>query len=280
MNQIGTIIVVGAGQMGQAMLRGWSKDSALKKALAVVEPGADNAAAVLRDCDLKAVPTIPDITTLKALPKPVVLVLAVKPQLLDSVLAEYGKLKAHFDAVISIAAGKNIAFYETFFGSNLPIYRAMPNLPAVVGKAYTYIVENDAAKTLRETRNIQYAESLFKLLGETSSGHGNEPKINAVTAITGSGPAYLFTFMEAWIKAAEQLGFSRAEAEIMVRQTTFGSIELLQALNLSEVELARQVTSPGGTTEAALKIFDHNNQLSSLFADAVTAAVARAKELE
>ena len=266
--------------MGQAMLRGWSKDSALRKLLAVVEPDAENAATVLRECDIKAVPSIPDIATLQSLPKPVLLVLAVKPQLLDSVLQEYGKLKAHFAAVLSIAAGKNISFYEKFFGVNMPIYRIMPNLPAVVGMSYSFIVENDAAKALRDKDGTEYADKLFKLLGETSFGHGNEDKINGITAVTGSGPAYLYIVMEAWIKAAEQQGFSREESQKMVRQTAQGALQLLQQHNQSEVELARQVASPGGTTEAALNVFKKDDQLNLLFGTAIKAAVNRAKELE
>jgi pyrroline-5-carboxylate reductase len=280
MLKIGTIIVVGGGRMGQAMLRGWSKDSALKKTLAVIEPSEENAAIILKECDLKAVPAIPDITILQSLPKPVLLVLAVKPQMLDAVLLEYGKLKPYFDAVISIAAGKDISFYEKYFGAEMPIYRTMPNLPAVVGQAYTYIVENDAAKTLREKTGAEYADVLFKQVGDIFSGHGNEDKINAVTAITGSGPAYLYSFMEAWIKAAEQLGFTRQDAEKMVRQTTQGALQLLQQANQSEVELARQVTSPGGTTEAALKVFAKDDRLNSLMTEALAAAIARAEELK
>ena len=280
MLKIGTIIVVGGGRMGQAMLRGWSKDSTLKKTLAVIEPSEENAAIILRECDLKAVPTIPEISTLQSLPKPVILVLAVKPQMLDGVLAEYGKLKSYFDAVISIAAGKDISFYENYFGAAMPIYRTMPNLPAVVGQAYTYIVENNAAKDLREKTGAEYADVLFKQVGEIFSGHGNEDKINALTAITGSGPDYIYTFMEAWIKAAEKQGFTRADAEKMVRQTTHGALQLLQQGNQSEVELARQVTSPGGTTEAALKTFAKEDRLATLVSEAVAAAIARAEELK
>lgn len=255
--QIGTIILVGAGRMGGAMLEQWAKVPALK--IVVIEKN-------------QAVSSI-DFSTYA---KPVLLVLAVKPQTLESILPEYAAHKAHIDAVITIAAGKRIAFYEGYFGSQMPIYRAMPNLPVVVGQGCTYIVENEAAHQTKKA----YGDYLFGLLGSTQAAYGNEDKMNAFTAAAGSGPAYLFAVMEAWIVATEQQGFARPQAEEIVRQTVAGSVALHKKLNQSEVALVNQVASKGGTTEAALKVFAQDNQLNRLFSQAIAAAVARAKELE
>ncbi len=257
MMQIGTILLVGAGRMGGAMLEQWAKVPALN--IVVIEK--DQA---VRSIDFAG------------LAKPVLLVLVVKPQALESILPEYAAHKAYIDAVITIAAGKKIAFYEGYFGTQMPIYRAMPNLPVVVGLGYSYIVENAAAHQTKKA----YGDYLFGLLGSTQTAYENEDTINAFTAVAGSGPAYLFAVMEAWIIAAEQQGFSRSEAEDLVRQTVVGSVALHKKLNQPEIALIDQVASKGGTTEAALKVFAQDNQLNRLFSDAIAAAIARAKELE
>lgn len=255
--QIGTIILVGAGRMGGALLEQWQKEPPLK--IVVIEKN-------------QAVSSI----DFSALQKPVLLVLAVKPQTLESILPEYAANKAHIDAVITIAAGKRIAFYEGYFGSQMPIYRAMPNLPVVVGQGCTYLVENDAANQTKKA----YGDYLFGLLGSTQTAYGNEDKMNAFTAVAGSGPAYLFAVMEAWILATEQQGFTRTQAEEIVRQTVAGSVALHKKLNQPEVVLINQVASKGGTTEAALKVFAQDNQLNRLFSQAIAAAITRAEELE
>ena len=255
--QIGTIILVGVGRMGGAMLEQWQKEPALK--IVVMEKNQ-----AVRSIDFSA------------LQKPVLLVLAVKPQTLAEVLPEYAANKAHIDAVITIAAGKKNAFYEGYFGTQMPIYRAMPNLPVVVGLGCTYIVENDAAHQTKKA----YGDYLFGLLGSTQTAYGNEDKMNAFTAVAGSGPAYLFAVMEAWIQAAEKQGFTRAQAEDIVRQTVAGSVALHKKLNQPEVALINQVASKGGTTEAALKVFAQDNQLNRLFSQAIAAAIKRAEELE
>jgi len=213
-----------------------------------------------------------------------IVILAVKPQIMDEVLGKiienenYKILERKI--VISIAAGITIEKIENFlFKSltekdikNLPIVRVMPNTPALVqcgmsGLSFNKnVVEEDA----------KIARSIFQSMGQVLEFP--EKSLDAVTAISGSGPAYVFYFIEAMIEAAKNLGFSKKEAEILTIETFNGSIKLLKQMNDSPEELRRKVTSPGGTTEAAIKVMEKES-LKDIINSGIKAAENRAKEL-
>lgn len=205
-----------------------------------------------------------------------VVILAVKPQDFDAVLAE---IKEYTDKklVISIAAGIRTRYIEKFLG-DARIMRTMPNMPAKIGKGITCLAQGkSAAKT-----DLNLAQKLFSYLGKTLKI--KEEAMNAVTAVSGSGPAYVCYYLELekqnfladFRKAAESVGFSSKEAKFLVQATYFGTIDFLKKTKILPSELRKQITSKGGTTEAALEVLGRGGSLE----EAVKAALVRAEELE
>lgn len=201
---------------------------------------------------------------------PECVVLAVKPQMMESLLPP---LFAKFGAkplYISIAAGKTLGFFERFLPGSA-IVRAMPNTPSLVGKGMSGLYANAATTHYQKT----LAENLLKAAGEVIWLE-KESLMDVVTAISGSGPAYLFLFMESLVKAAIENGITPEQAKILVLQMVTGAAELAMQSGESLAELRQNVTSKGGTTEAALGVLMHNDVLESLLKQAVDAAVHRA----
>lgn len=204
-----------------------------------------------------------------------VVILAVKPQDFDAVLAE---IKHYIDKklVISIAAGIRTSSIEKFLG-DARIMRAMPNMPAKIGKGITCLAQGESANKA----DLNLTQKLFSYLGETLKL--NEEAMNAVTAVSGSGPAYVCYYLESekqnfladFQKAAEGVGFSSKEAKFLVKATNCGTLDFLKKTKISPAELRRQVTSKGGTTEAALEVLGRGGSLE----EAVKAALVRAETL-
>jgi len=201
-------------------------------------------------------------------------VLAVKPQDMENVLSQ---IKGHAPLFISIAAGLTTRFFEKRLGPKTRVVRAMPNMPALIGEGITgycagrFVNEADRAK----------AGLILKALGQ---GHGcvilfEESQMDAVTAVSGSGPAYVFLFVQQWIAAAIALGLREDVAKRLVVETLIGSVHLLDRTGFSAGDLRSRVTSKGGTTEAAMKVFFKNDIFSKLMKSALSAAKKRAKEL-
>ncbi len=205
--------------------------------------------------------------------KPDVILFAVKPQNLSEVLPEYKKRFGAKPLYISIAAGKNIGFFEDYLGGDAAIIRAMPNTPAFVGKAMTALCANNNVKEAQ--KNL--AAALFTSFGKVVWVAEND--MDAVTAVSGSGPAYLFLFLEAFTKAAINSGLNEETAKILVSETVHGAVHLAEKSGKPLPELRANVTSKGGTTEAALSILMENNSLEELLDKAVKAAVNRSKTL-
>jgi pyrroline-5-carboxylate reductase len=215
-----------------------------------------------------------------------VILLAVKPQVIDAVLTELGdilaekKPTASRKLIISIAAGIPIKRIEerlydrldTTAATDLPIVRVMPNTPALVMAGMSGISVNRNATS--DDKDIAMA-----ILAATGMVlEFNEEALNAVTAVSGSGPAYVFYLVEAMIEAGVNLGLSGAEATTLTLQTLKGAVKLLEESRESARELRRRVTSPGGTTEAALKVMDNGKVKEQIIA-ALAAACSRAHEL-
>jgi pyrroline-5-carboxylate reductase len=199
-----------------------------------------------------------------------VIVFAVKPQdmevLLKQIPGDQNKL------FISIAAGLTTKFFEKHLGDHVRVIRAMPNMPALIGEGITGICAGSHAKST----DLKLAQSILGAIGQTVVV--KESMIDAITAVSGSGPAYVFLFVEQWMSAAVSLGFSPEEAKQLVYKTLLGSAHLLEKSELDASTLRFKVTSKGGTTQAAMDIF-LKGKFDKLMKDALTAAKKRAKEL-
>lgn len=256
------ILLVGAGRMGGAMLQGW-----LKQGLAPIVAVETNPSPQLKALGVRIVPEIPD-------GKVRACVIALKPQVLRS---EAVRLKPIADGgapMISIAAGTSIKTLVKAWGRKAHILRAMPNTPGAIGRGITAIFQGPNASAA----DCKLAEKLLMPLGRTLWVN-KEKLIDVTTAVSGSGPAYVFLMVEALADAAQQQGMPRAEAEALARATITGAGALLDADPRPPAELRRDVTSPGGTTEAALKILVGAKGLNGLISKAVAAANKRAGEL-
>jgi pyrroline-5-carboxylate reductase len=203
-----------------------------------------------------------------------VLVLAVKPQVMSAVLKPLATLaQERRPLVISIAAGIPVASLERWLGGALPIVRAMPNTPALLQAGATGLYASPAVSAAQKAE----AEAILAAVGLTL-WVGDEALIDAVTAVSGSGPAYFFYVMEAMMAAGRDLGLGEAEARALTLQTALGAARMALQADVGPAELRRRVTSPGGTTERAIATFDQAG-LKDIFARALAACAARGAEL-
>ncbi len=265
------LLLIGGGKMGGALLEGWLARGLPPTEAHIVEPDAGRRAALAELGPVRlhaAIAELPDSL------KPAALVLAVKPQVMDAVLAECRTIAGRSGFVLSIAAGKEIAGFERVFGNDRPIVRAMPNTPAAVGRGMSVLFANAACGA--EVR--AGAEALMAAVGEVAWIE-DEELMHAVTAVSGSGPAYVFLLVEAMAAAGARLGLAPELAERLARRTVGGAGELLHRSPAAAAELRRAVTSPGGTTEAALRVLMRPDGLEALLIEAVAAAEQRSREL-
>lgn len=266
------ILLVGAGRMGGALLKGWLAQGVAADRVTVREPSpAPEVAALLRTAGVGA--------SAKEAATPAVIVLAVKPQIMDEVAASIAPLAGPETVILSIAAGRTVASLAKHFSAGAAIVRAMPNTPAAIGRGISALYAN-ASVTAEQA---ELCETLMKAAGETVWIDG-EALMDAVTAVSGSGPAYVFLLAECLAEAGETAGLSPDLAAKLARQTIAGAGELLHQSDLSPAKLRENVTSPGGTTAAALRVLmgeegagDH--PLRDLFRNAVAAAARRSHEL-
>jgi pyrroline-5-carboxylate reductase len=201
-----------------------------------------------------------------------ILLIGVKPAKVLETLMEIKDTVKDGALVVSVAAGITTSAMEEAVGSKVSVIRAMPNTPSIVGHGVTGIAKGKSATNAQ----LAIAKELFETVGQVLVV--DEDKINALSTISGSGPAYVFYFAEKLIVAAQKMGFSEQEANLMVRATFLGSATLLAASEQSAKELRDQVTSPNGTTMQATDKFDEA-QLEKLFIEATGAALARAIEI-
>lgn len=254
-----TILLIGAGKMGGALLAVWLKEGWQTSQITVVDPHPVSV-------NVKQYATLAEVKGSFDCA-----VVAVKPQSIDKIMPELVRIKPAM--VLSIAAGKTLSYFEQHM-PRTAIVRAMPNTPAVIGKGMSALVGN--SKMTKAQSNL--ANALLAAAGKTV-WLDDESQMDAVTAISGSGPAYMFLFLEALVDAGKAQGLSKDLAYELALQTMRGSVKLAKKSDATLAELRKNVTSPGGTTEAALKIFMKNDALAKLTAEAVKAAVKRAKEL-
>lgn len=263
-----SLVLVGAGKMGGALLDGWIKVGLSPHAIRVVDPlPSEDLCHLCRERGIVLNPLDPA-------PPPEVLVLAVKPQSLD----EVGPLVAPFvgrgTLLISILAGKTIRDLTARIKGARAVVRAMPNLPASIGRGATGAA---ASADVNEAQK-RTAHTLLSSVGAVE-WLDTENLINAVTAVSGSGPAYVFHLVECLAKAGAAAGLPPDVATRLARATVAGSGELLGASDLAACTLRQNVTSPGGTTAAALDVLMGEGRLEAILTEAVAAAKRRAAEL-
>jgi pyrroline-5-carboxylate reductase len=262
------LVLVGAGKMGGAMAQGWLAAGLPASSLTILEPNPSHEIASLAaDGGVALNPRV-------AAP-PEMLVLAVKPQSLDQVAPQIAALAGERTLALSIIAGKTIANLLARLPQARAVVRAMPNTPAAIGRGVTAAFANAAVNA--EQRG--WSERLLSAVG-AFFWLDDENAIDAVTAISGSGPAYVFALTEALAAAAERLGLSADLSAKLARGTVEGAAELMRRESAtSPATLRRNVTSPGGTTAAALAVLEDAKGLNDLMARATAAARARAAEM-
>ena len=262
------ILLVGCGKMGQSLLEGWLKAGLPVSNITVVEPNPD--VARLKKHGISALPESTSVADEYDF-----CVFAVKPQGFDDVAAKYKKLSHNKCTYISIAAGKSIAKMQSLIGADAAIIRAMPNLPATIGAGVTALSFNNKVPSGKRAEAIK----LFECVGGVVELN-DEAQMDAVTAISGSGPAYIFHIIELMNKIGVELGLDADVALSLAKQTVFGSAKLAIESSKTPDKLRTDVTSPGGTTEAALKVLMQDKKLENLLGDAIKAAERRSKELQ
>lgn len=263
------IVIVGVGHMGGAIARGLIV-AGLGDRLILIDPAVKPTdARAFRAAGAKLEPTADALAT----EDPEAIILAVKPQLMPSVAPSYAKA-ARRAVVISIAAGTSIESLNLWLGTPRALVRAMPNLPASIGKGISAAFATPT--TTQSQRKL--AHTLLCAVGELVWLDGEE-LLNAVTAVSGSGPAYVFLLVEALAAAAERQGLNPEIAKRLARKTIEGAAALLAATSTDPADLRKSVTSPGGTTEAALKTLMSGERFETLLNEAVSAATARGFEL-
>lgn len=258
------LVLLGCGKMGSAMLQGWLNDGLPPTSVHVIDPNPSGwlqATGVRINADLPAAPAI--------------VLIAVKPQMMGNALPAIQAMATGETLFVSVAAGVTIATYEEVLGADNPIIRAMPNTPAAVGRGITALIGNAQAG---ET-HVTLAEDLLRAVGQTVRLE-SEDQMDAVTGVSGSGPAYVFHLIETLAAAGEAQGLPADLAMTLARATVGGAGVLAEEAQDSPAQLRINVTSPGGTTQAALEVLmDEETGFPALLKRAVGAATDRSKEL-
>lgn len=265
------VLLVGGGKMGSAMLRGWLSNGLEQQRVRVIEPAAAVAKAIRNELSVSVVPDIEDLDPKFSAD---VIIFAVKPQGMDKIVPNYAKIAQAGAVTLSIAAGRTIAFLEKHLGSNNSIVRTMPNTPAAIGRGITAACPNPYV-TDDQKRSCN---TLLKAMGEVV-WISNEDHIDPVTAISGSGPAYVFLLIECLVLAGRTQGLSEDVAGKLAVATVAGAAELALKSEEDATTLRRNVTSPGGTTAAALDVLMAENGLEPLMLQAIQVATTRSREL-
>jgi pyrroline-5-carboxylate reductase len=259
------ILMLGAGRMGGAILEGWRRADAFSPAeLMIVDPQPGEAALAAAAAGARLNPPPADYA------QAATVLLCVKPQLWREVAAETAPWLGSGAVVVSIAAGVGQADIAREFHGRC-VARVMPTTAAAIGQGTASLYADDPAALAR-------AHALFEPLGSVVD-LADERQMHAATAVSGSGPAYLYAFAEALEAAGEAAGLAPREAQRLARSTLAGAAALMATSGAEPAELRRQVTSPGGTTEAALKVLLGDAGLPALLREAVVQAVRRSKEL-
>ncbi len=266
MNDVATrgLVLLGCGKMGSAMLEGWLRNGLPAASVWVIDPKPSDwllAQGVNIGGDLPE--------------NPAIALIAVKPQMMTAALPQVKMWGNGTTLVISIAAGTPMQTFEAMLGAQTPIVRAMPNTPAAIGRGITALIGN----VNTSANDLDLAETLLRAIGQTVRLE-HEGQMDAVTAVSGSGPAYVFHLIETLAAAGEAQGLSAELALQLARATVGGAGTLAENVQETPAELRVNVTSPNGTTQAALEVLmDAKTGFPDLLKRAVSAAATRSKEL-
>ncbi len=263
----GDVVLVGAGKMGGALLEGWLGLGVSPARIAVIEPQPAPPVAALAARGLRINPVAASL-------RPAAIVIAVKPQIAPQIMPDVATLMAPSTVAVSIMAGRTIAFLAAGLPDGAAVVRAMPNTPAAIGRGITVAVPNVTVNPAQRT----LADALLAATGAVE-WIDDESLMDAVTAVSGSGPAYVFLLAESLARAGEKAGLPADLAARLARATLAGSGELLHRSTVDAAVLRQNVTSPGGTTAAALGVLMASDGLDPLMERAIAAATKRGREL-
>ncbi len=264
----GHVVLVGAGQMGGALLRGWLKHGLPSSRITVIDPRPPaNVQAIIDANGIALDPVSPAVAD--------VLIVAVKPQIADEVMPLVRHVVGPSTVVVSVMAGKTIQRLEEVFGHGTAVVRTIPNTPAAVGRGITGAAAN-AHVTSAQHKAV---ETLLSAVGRVE-WLAREDWIDIVTAVSGSGPAYVFLLAETLAKAGVAAGLPPDLSARLARATVEGAGELMyRSPDVDPATLRQNVTSPNGTTHAALQVLMASSGVDPLFVQAVAAAAKRSREL-
>ncbi|MFM5951199.1 MAG: pyrroline-5-carboxylate reductase [Micrococcales bacterium] len=267
------LAILGSGSMGTAILAGLMRRGVDASEVVASTKTQATASRLSDEFGITAIATETNAAAnVEAVVDADIVLLAVKPAYIIEVLTQVAESLKPGALVISVAAGISTAAMQAAVPENVAVVRAMPNTPAIVGRAVTGL----AAGSKVTPEQLATASELFESVGRVVVV--GEDQIDQLSTVSGSGPAYVFYFIEEFTKAAVELGFTPDQARMLVEETFLGASELLAASGKAPADLRRQVTSPNGTTMQAIAVFEQAN-LSDLFARATAAALARAREI-
>ena len=263
------ILLVGCGHMGSALLNAWID---LKPySFAVIDPFNYDKLKQKYKKKIRLFKKIPNQSEIK---KYDIIIFAIKPQVAKKVLFEYKDLEFKKNILIaSIVAGKKISFFKKNIKNAIQIVRVMPNMPALIGEGVSCLVSNKSTSKV----NKKTIDNLFSKVGKTI-WLKNEIEIDKATAISGSGPGYVFTLIDAFEKASQKIGFPKNITREIVLSTILGSVKLMEKTKKEASELADSIAVKGGTTEAGIKILQKNKPDKIMY-DTFLAAYKRASKL-
>lgn len=259
------LVLLGCGKMGSAMLEGWLAGGLPAASVWVIDPHPSDWLSGIAGLHLNEDPPA----------RPAIALVAVKPQMMEAALPRLAPMGGGGTLFLSVAAGTPIRHYEAVLGEGTPVIRAMPNTPAAIGRGITALIGNAVSTEAQ----MELAETLLAAVGQTVR-LDDEAGIDAVTAVSGSGPAYVFHLIEALAAAGEAEGLPPELAMRLATATVAGAGALAEESGETPAELRRNVTSPNGTTQAGLEVLMHEEQgLKELIRRTVAAAAARSREL-
>ncbi|MEM7226709.1 MAG: pyrroline-5-carboxylate reductase [Pseudomonadota bacterium] len=264
------LLLVGCGKMGGALLTSWLAEGVAPETITIVEPNVEAMAGFSES----SVRHLTHSDSLASDYRPDLVLLAIKPQTMTQVLPIYRGFASAGAVFLSIAAGTTIANLEAHLGAETAVVRAMPNTPAAVGRGMSVLSANAHASEHQRT----LCERLLWAVGQVA-WVDDEALLDAVTGVSGSGPAYVFYMVEALAQAGVKAGLPDSMAMALARQTVTGAGELLHRAAEPAGQLRKNVTSPNGTTQAALEVLMADDGLAPLMEQAVEAAARRSREL-
>jgi pyrroline-5-carboxylate reductase len=259
------LVLLGCGKMGSAMLEGWLAEGLPAASVWVIDPQPSDWVRGIAGLHLNE-----DLPA-----RPAIALIAVKPQMMEAALPRLKPMGGGGTLFLSVAAGTPIRFYEDVLGAGTPVIRAMPNTPAAIGRGITALIGNAVSTEAQ----MELAEGLLSAVGQTVR-LDDEAQMDAVTGVSGSGPAYVFHLIEALAAAGEAEGLAPELAMTLATATVAGAGALAEATGEDPAQLRRNVTSPNGTTQAGLEVLMHETHgLKELVRRTVAAAAARSREL-